>query len=125
MPSSAEWGRRAEEAAARKYNLRRERNTWYDAVYESNGRKVQVKATRRILASGRPGRYRFWLKDHKLLKEHSGGYVLVLYHPSAGIRKIEKASTSAVEEAANWINSGHKLRSGSGQQAKIRWDELL
>lgn len=128
MPSreAATYGRLAEEAAARKYGLERVGNQWYDAYHRSNGRKVQIKACRKRIADGQKGRFRFWQNDHKLLKEHQGSYVLVLYVVGSvrPIRKIWKVSPHDVDDVANWGPSQHAGRR-KNNQAMVRYEKLL
>lgn len=123
MPSkeAATWGAKAERAAARKYGLERESESWYDAYYKSNGRKVQVKSC--DTARENP-RFRFWKEEFDKIREARGSYVLVTYSSETGnIAKIWKVMPSKLGRVASWGPAEHAEK--SGKQAKINWRQLV
>jgi len=127
MPSSnaASVGRRAEQAAARKYDLERDSTDSHDLRNPRNGYVYSVKACRTENKSGYAGRFRVWKASHEEFLRERGAYILAVYAPESGeIWKIEKVSQSAVDEAigGEWYASGHQQK---GKQYKIRWRELL
>lgn len=120
MPSnqSAFWGRRAEQAAAQKYDLERKVGPGYDLRSPRNGCVYQVKSA--DLDRDTP-RIRVWLPDHGRLHQRQSCYIVVAYRSGAGrIEKIEKIPKNRVRDLANWGPSGHS----KGIQAKIPISDL-
>lgn len=120
----------AERAASRKYGLRNvsDPNGFYDAVYRSNGRKVQIKSASYERADG-PGVVRVWESHLKALEDANGSLVLVVVSRDAEerpVRKVVKLSPSEVRRAANgrWRRSKQASMDGM-REARFRWPELV
>ncbi len=119
-------GRLAEQAAARKYHLRLERDSWHDARWKTNGSPVDVKAAKYKKGS-RYGRFMLWRGQHRQLRERQGGYVLAVVgenNDSLRVLKMAKVGCRELERQVdpNWYSMSNKKDSHG---TKIPWPRLV
>lgn len=119
-------------AAAFGYERSRVDASWYDCVSDPSAdtpAKMEVKACRRRLSSGRKGRFRLWEEQTARIaaadrSPHGvGWFVFVLFDGSDTPQYLRRMHGVTVQQAVdNWNRSGHDDR---GRQRKIVWDEIL
>jgi hypothetical protein len=128
MPTSepGSLGELGAQAAARKYglDLNTDPNGYHDAVYRSNGRKVQIKSASWERADG-PGVVRVWKEHLEALEEHSGSVVVVVVSRDTDtVMKVAKVSPSALLEAGDFSRTRQASMRGM-MEARLTWREAL
>lgn len=110
MPGSKRanrYGSLAERWAADKYRLRREgeHTSWCDAVRESDGRPVEIKACK---INRENPRFRVFREYHEELADRGGLYVFVCYKPKGrGITVLRSCILPAGDlPASTWYGAG-------------------
>jgi hypothetical protein len=127
-PVPIENGNPAERAAARKYGLtlKDSRTGFYDAVYTSNGRKVQIKAARHTRRDG-PGVFRVWRHHLQRLDDSQGSVVLAVVNPDNDNRKVlklKRVSPSMLLDVGEFRRTGQKAMNGA-YEARIQWPDVI
>ncbi len=111
--NAARYGALAERRAADRYGLELERDDWHDAR-GPDGSLWDVKAA---MVSRRAPRFRLWEKQHRKLRQESGGYVFVLYRPvGCVIRVLKMRSLNARGLRLEFYGAG---RHPKGRQVKV------
>ncbi|RDZ36835.1 MULTISPECIES: hypothetical protein [unclassified Haloferax] len=113
---AARYGRLAEEAARRIYDLDADHASWHDAR-TSDGRPVETKAAMLNRADGTEGRFRIFEDYHAKLVQHDGLYVFIPYLARGrGIQVVDARSVEASKLRLNFYGAGGHRES---QQVKI------
>lgn len=119
-------GRLAEQAAARKFHIRLERDSWHDARFKTNGSPLDVKAAK-YRKGDRYGRFMLWRGQHEELRKRQGGYILAIVGENNGslrVLKLVKIGCRELERQTqlNWYSMSNKKDSHG---TKIPWPQLL
>jgi len=114
------------------YERARVDSPWYDGVSDTSVEtpgKMEVKACRRRLDSGRKGRFRLWEKQTARIAGADrapggvGWFVFVLFDGNDTptlLRRMHGVTVQGIVDG--WNRSGHADR---GRQRKVVWDDVL
>jgi hypothetical protein len=124
----------AEKIGAEAFGYERARvdSSWYDCVSDTavdTPGKMEVKACRRRLDSGRKGRFRLWEKQTVRIAAADrspggvGWFVFVLFDNGDTPQYLRRMHGVTVQRMVDgWNRSGHADR---GRQRKVVWDDFL
>lgn len=127
-PGEAEYfGKLAETAARSRFELDIDRSAYHDARTQ-DGRPVESKTCRVVLANGRSGRWWIEREAHNQLVHEDGLYALSTYDPAAveagPILDIALVPATWVDELLSWTSNGYDHHKGE-EHAKLGWPHVL
>lgn len=99
---------------------------WFD-VEGGDGTIVEVKSCERRMSSGRRGRFRLWLDQHRNLRDHSGEYDFIVTDDDDVVeeRTLSAADVDELidDEDLKWSLSGDAHE--KHRQIKLVWTYVL
>jgi len=121
----------AEDIVESIYNLKGDKDTWFDLRHPTTGAKYQVKSTTSKIGEYylNEGRFRIWQSQNKSMMGSDNAniawYAFVLFDKNSGYlyvqRRKPKTVNKIVRESGGWNESGHDM----GRQYKVRIPDVI